>query len=90
MPHKRVGEEGEMPELHVDMCSLGEERDPHNAITVMVARDRSTRMTMATVVPAKSARSFASKRLVAFMKEVGILHGDLLVKSDQERLSSRS
>ena len=57
LPHKRVGEQGEMPELHVDMCFLGEEKDPHNAITVMVARERSTRMTMATVVPAKSARS---------------------------------
>ena len=84
LPHKRVGEQGEMPELHVDMCFLGEEKDPHNTITVMVARERSTRMTMATVVPAKSARSFTSRRLVSFMKEVGILHGDLLVKSDQE------
>ena len=84
LPHKRVGEHGEMPELHVDMCFLGEEKDPHNTITVLVGRERSTRMTMATVVPAKSARSFTSRRLVAFMKEVGILHGDLLVKSDQE------
>ena len=39
---------------------------------------------MATVVPSKSASTFTSRRLVAFMKEVGILHGDLLVKSDQE------
>ena len=58
----------------MDLCFLGEEKDPHNTITVMVARERSTRMTMAMVV----------WRLVAFMKEVGIFHSDLLVKSDQE------
>ena len=29
-PHKRVGEQGELPELHLDMCFLGEEKDPHN------------------------------------------------------------
>ena len=46
LTHERVGEQGEMPELHVDMCFLGEEKDPHNTITVMVARQRSTRMTM--------------------------------------------
>ena len=47
LPHKRVGEQGEMPELHVDISFLGEEKDPHNTITVIVARERSTRMTMA-------------------------------------------
>ena len=78
LPHKRVGERGEMPELHVDMCFLGKEKDPHNTITVVVARERSTRTTTA------SARSFTSRRLVSFMKEVGTLHNDLLVKSDQE------
>ena len=84
MPHKRVGEQGGKPELYVDMCFLGEDKGPHHTITVMVPRERSTRMTMATVVPAKSARSFTSRRLVPFMKEVGILHQDVLVKSDQE------
>ena len=84
MQHRRVKEERDMPELHVDMCFLGEEGDPHNTITVMVARERTTRMTMATVVPSKSASSYTSRRLVAFMKEVGILYGDLVVKSDQE------
>ena len=84
MPHKQMGDQPGMPELHVDLCFLGEEADPGNTITVLVARERETRMTMATVVPSKSASSFTSKRLVAFMKEVGVVHGDLLVKSDQE------
>ena len=88
LPHKRGGEQGELPELHVDMCFSGEEKDPHNTITVMVARERSTRMTVATVVPAKNARSFTSRSFVSFMKEVGTLHGDLLVKSSW--LSRRS
>ena len=67
-----------MPDIHVDMCYLGEEKDPHNTTTVMVARERSTRVTMATVVPGKSARSLTSRRLLAFMKEVGTRHGDVL------------
>ena len=84
MPHRKAGEQGDMPELHVDMCFLGEESDPYNTITILVAREKLTRMTLATVIPSKSASSYTSRRLVAFMKEVGILHGDLVVKSDQE------
>ena len=63
---------------------MGEEADPGNTVTVLVARERVARITLATAVPSKSASSFISKRLVAFMREVGILHGDLSVKSDQE------
>ena len=84
LPHQQTKDKPEMPELHVDLCFLGEEADPGNTVTVLVARERVTRMTLATAVPSKSASSFISKRLVAFMREVGILHGDLLVKSDQE------
>ena len=57
-PHKRVGEQGEMPELHVDMCFSGEDKE------------RSTRMTMATVVPAWSARSFASRMFVYSLQKL--------------------
>ena len=39
MPHRKAGEQGDMPELHVDMCFLGEESDPYNTITILVARE---------------------------------------------------
>ena len=34
LPHNRVGEKGKMPELHVDVCFMGEEKNWHNTITV--------------------------------------------------------
>ena len=39
---------------------------------------------MAAAVPSKTTNTYISKRVVAFMKEVGVVHGDVLVRSDQE------
>ena len=39
---------------------------------------------MAAVVPRKTTGLFAAKRALAFLSEVGCLHGDLIVRSDQE------
>ena len=81
-PHRRVGDDASMPELHADMCLLGDENDPGNTVPVLVVRERSSRMTMA--VPSKTTNTYISKRVVAFMKEVSVVHGDVLVRSDQE------
>ena len=83
-PHRRVGDDAGMPELHADMCFLGDENDLGNNVPVLVVRERSSRMTMAAVVPSKTTNTYISKRVVAFMKEVGAVHGDVLVRSDQE------
>jgi hypothetical protein len=53
-------------------------------LTVLVVRERATRMTMASAMPSKSTGNFIARRVVAFMKEVGCEHGDITVKSDQE------
>ena len=50
----------------------------------LVARERTAKMTMAAAVPSKSTNSYISRRVVAFMKELGVVLGDLLVKSDPE------
>ena len=51
-------------------------------MTTLVARERNTRMTMASVVPYKSTGT--AKRVVAFMREVGCEQGDVTMKTDQE------
>ncbi len=84
MPHKKLQDEPGMIELHADLCFLGDENDPGNTVPVFVMRERTTRMTLAAVVPSKSTNTYITKRIVAFMKEIGVVHGDVLVKTDQE------
>ena len=76
------GKEG-LHEIHIDYCfpktSGGE------GLTVLVARERSTRMTMATVVPRKGAvGDFAAARIMAFIRELGLAEADIIMKGDQE------
>jgi hypothetical protein len=47
-------------------------------------QERTTRLTLAAVVPTKSTNTYITRRIVAFMKEIGVVHGDVLVKTDQE------
>ena len=63
---------------------MGEEKDPDTKVTVLVVRERMTRMTLATVVPSKSSGKFVVERVVAFMREIGIAGTDVIVKTDQE------
>ena len=84
LPHRRLEDLVGMPELHADLCFLGEEGEPSNTIPVLVVQERTTRMTMAAALPSKGSSAYISKRVVAFMKEVGVAHGDVLVKSDHE------
>ena len=82
--HTRKDEHGELHEVHFDYAFMGDENDVGNTATILVARERKTRMTMATVVPAKSTGKFVVERVWAFMKEVGIQSLDVIAKSDQE------
>ena len=70
-------------EFHMDFCFPGEE-DDSGMLTVLVVRERRTKMLMATVVPSKSTGEFVGKRVVAFMREVGCRGVDVVVKSDNE------
>jgi hypothetical protein len=54
-------------------------------MTVLVLRDRDTRMLMTTVVPRKGTKGeFAAKRSAAFCSEIGYTGASLIMKSDQE------
>jgi hypothetical protein len=83
MDHRRQEEDRETIEFHMDFCFPGGEADKETQ-TILVMRERTTRMTMASAVPSKSTGAFIAKRGVAFMKEVGCQFGTVILKSDQE------
>ena len=53
--------------------------------TILVAKEELTQMTMAMVVPMKGASvEFPVRRVLAFLKELGLEGADVVLKSDQE------
>ena len=81
---KKTGDEDRLvPQVSVDFMFMGEERNG-KTISILVARERDSRATMCTVVPSKSTGEWIAKRLMAWLKEVGCEHGDLIIKSDNE------
>ena len=60
-PHKRQDAQGELHEMHLDYGFVGEEGEAGKTVTMLVARERRTRMTMATAVLTKSTGKFLGK-----------------------------
>ena len=83
LPHKKTHSESSGVEMSFDFFFLGDE-DGAKPMTTLMAIERTTKMKMATPVPSKSTGEFISRRILAFMKEVGCKFGDMIVKSDQE------
>ena len=81
--HRRQAEEPRMPEIHLDFMFIGEGGEDRKW-TVLVAKERSSRMLMASVVPSKSTGTFAARRVVAFMREAGCEFTDITIKTDNE------
>ena len=77
------GDGSEMPELHMDFMFMGEE-EGGATLTLLVAKERSSRALMATVVPKKSNGTWMAKRLLAWMRELGCEQSDVIVKCDNE------
>ena len=71
-------------EVHFDFMQMVKENEPGRTLTILVVKERRTRMLMATVVPSKSTGRFVAERVCAFMKELGIDQLDVVAKSDQE------
>ena len=82
-PHKRQVEEIGMPEVHMDFIFMGDEAE-RKKWTILVAKERGTKMLMATVLPSKSSGDFAARRVLAFMRESGCAFGNITLKSDNE------
>ena len=65
-------------------CFMGKEAEPGKTIPIAAVKERVSGMLMASVVPTKTTGRYISKRILAFLQEVGCEYGDLVVKSDQE------
>ena len=70
-----TGEEGGLPEFHVDYMFMGEEKG-EKTLAILVARMKETKAVMSTVVPRKSSGIWAARRLMAWMREVGAWRRD--------------
>ena len=53
MPHQKCADVRDTVEFHMDFCFPGEE-DGSGGLTILVIKERSSRMLMASVVPSKS------------------------------------
>ena len=84
MSHLSGKRERGLLELHFDCMFVGPNDAPGETRTCLVVREAETRMVMSIMVPAKGREQFAVDRAVSFIEEIGFLHQDLIVKSDQE------
>ena len=82
-PHRRQVEEIGMPEIHMDFIFMGNEAEKKKW-TILVAKERMTKMLMSAVLPSKSSGTFAARRVLAFMREVGCEFGNITIKTDNE------
>ena len=70
-------------EFSFDYCFMGDSSDER--VTILVGRERSTGMSMATVVPAKGGSGqFAVLKVLEFIRLCGAEEADIIVKTDQE------
>lgn len=84
-PHRaRIGERGGLAHIHVDFMFMGPADVGGETVPVLVMREESTRMTLASAIPRKTTGEFVLKRALAFLGEIGLMHGDVVVRSDQE------
>ena len=83
-PHfKQNKREDGLMEIDFDYCFMSTHGSP--MATVLVAREKSTRMTLATVVPMKGRSvEYSVRRTLSFLKEIGLEGADVVFKSDRE------
>ena len=79
----KVREIQSIPRCTWTICSW-ERRRVGKTLTILVAKDRSSRALMSTVVLRKTTGEFVSKRVVAFMKELGCEMSVVTLKTDNE------
>ena len=80
---KQKKREDGLMEVHFDYCFMSIHGSP--LATILVAREKSTKMTLATVVPMKGASvEYPVRRTLTLLKEIGLEGADVVFKSDQE------
>ena len=84
MDHRKVDRERTVREIHVDYCFMGTKSDT-SAKSILVAKEYESKSVMASVVPVKgSSQEFPARRIVAFIRELGLEGQDIVLRSDQE------
>ena len=83
-PHfKRQEREDSLAEVHFDYCFMSTAEQP--LVTILMGKERESKMSMATMVPMKGASvEFPARRVLAFLEEIGLEGADCVFKSDQE------
>lgn len=80
---KQKKREDGLMEVHLDYCFMSTHGSP--LATILVAREKSTKMTLATVVPMRGASvEYPVRRTLTFLKEIRLEGADIVLKSDQE------
>ena len=84
LDHRRsVEEDRRVREFAFDYCFMGDEAG--DKVTILVGRERTTGMTMATVVPLKgSSGQFAVLKVLDFFKLCGAEESEAIIKTVQE------
>ncbi len=80
--NQKQDDEG-VPAIHLDYMFMGEENED-KTLAVLVARERYTKATFATAVQRKGIDQWVPKRLLAWMREIGLEHNDVVAKSENE------
>ena len=65
-------------------CSCMEDEKEGKTLAFLVARERETRAVLSTVVPRKTMGEWICRRLMAWLREIGLESVDIIVKSDNE------
>ena len=71
-PRRAQSTESDLPEVSMDFCFPFKD-DGTGGLIILVARERHTRMTLATVVPSKSTGMFPARRVVEFLQELVVV-----------------
>ena len=84
LDHRRaIEDERKIREFSFDYCFPGDEKGFR--LTVLVGRERTTGMTMASVVPVKgTSGQFAAMKVLEFVRECGAEEAEIILKTDQE------
>ena len=75
---KSMEEERQVPEVHLDYMFMGDKKEG-KTLAFLVTRE--TRAVLSTVVPRKTTGEWICRRLMAWLREIGLEFVDIIVKS---------
>ena len=85
---RKVRDENGIPEVHLDYMFMGDEQE-ERTLALLVARERDSKATLATVVPRTGIDGWIPRLLMAWLRKIGLEFHDIIVKSDNEPALAR-